>query len=206
MSFQENLKEARKRMGWTQERVAEEIGVTKSAYCGYETGKRKPDVPKVKELARVLHTPADVLLGVSVLPSGASPMPPTRSVPRLGAIACGEPILAEQNIEDYDEVPDFIKCDFTLVCQGDSMTGARIYDGDVVCVRQQPEVENGQIAAVLINGGDHEGVTLKRVRYINGGIALLPENSDYEPMFFTGEDVNNVQILGLATHFISTIT
>ena len=134
-----------------------------------------------------------------------SPMPGTRQVPRLGAIACGEPILTEQNIEGYDLVPNYVKCDFTLVCKGKSMTGARIYDGDVVCIRQQPEVENGQIAAVLINDGEHEGATLKRVRYTGGGIALMPENSDFEPMFFTGDDVNKVQILGLATHFISVI-
>lgn len=134
-----------------------------------------------------------------------SPMPSVSLRPRLGAIACGEPILAEQNIEGYDQVPDYVKCDFTLTCKGDSMTGARIYDGDVVCIRQQPEVENGQIAAVLINDGEHEGATLKRVRYVSGGVMLMPENSDYEPLLFTGEDVNKVQVLGLATHFISTI-
>lgn len=136
---------------------------------------------------------------------GVQPMPVTRSVPRLGTIACGEPILAEQNIEGYDEVPNYVKCDFTLTCRGDSMTGARVNNGDIVCVRQQPEVENGQIAAVLICDGAHEGATLKRVRYINGGIMLMPENSNYEPLLFTGEDVNKVHILGLATHFISTM-
>lgn len=201
MSFEANLREARERIGWTQQRVADELGITKSTYCGYETGKRKPDVPKIKELARILHTPADILLGVSAIPKGAEPMPFVRSVPRLGAIACGEPILADQNIEGYDEVPDYIKCDFTLLCKGDSMINARIYDGDIVCIKRQDRVENGQIAAVLVD----DEATLKRVRYIDGGVVLMPENSNYEPKVFTGDAVKNIRIIGRATHFISTV-
>lgn len=201
MSFEDNLRQARERMGWTQQRVADELGITKSTYCGYETGKRKPDVPKIKELARVLHTPADILLGVNVLPNGTEPMPFVRSVPRLGAIACGEPILAEQNIDGYDDVPDYIKCDFTLLCKGDSMINARIYEGDIVCIKKQDRVENGQIAAVLVN----DEATLKRVRYIDGGVALWPENPKYEPLIYTGKSAENVRIIGLATHFISTV-
>ncbi|MBR3561183.1 MAG: hypothetical protein IKN81_06635 [Oscillospiraceae bacterium] len=137
----------------------------------------------------------------TVIPPSAQPMPSTRHVPRLGAIACGEPILAEQNIENYDEVPDYIKCDFTLLCRGDSMINARVYDGDVVCIKQQERVENGQIAAVLVN----DEATLKRVRYLQNGIALWPENPEYDPLVFTGDEVERVRILGLATHFISKI-
>ena len=136
-----------------------------------------------------------------MIPKGAEPMPFVRSVPRLGAIACGEPILAEQNIEGYDEVPDYIKCDFTLLCKGDSMINARIYDGDIVCIKQQDRVENGQIAAVLVD----DEATLKRVRYIDGGVVLMPENSNYEPKIFTGDSVKNIRIIGRATHFISTV-
>ena len=201
MSFEDNLKAARLRLGWTQQRIAEEMGITKSTYCGYETGKRKPDVPKIKELARILHTPADILLGVSTIPHGTLPPPSVRSVPRVGTIACGAPILAEGNVEGYDQVPDFVHCDFTLRARGDSMIGARIHDGDIVCIRQQPEVANGQIAAVLID----DEATLKRVHYVDGGVILMPENSDYAPLIFTGDDVNKVKIIGLATHFISTV-
>lgn len=129
------------------------------------------------------------------------PMPQLVEKPRLGAIACGEPILAEENVEGYDMVPDWVHCDFTLLCKGDSMIGARIHDGDIVCIKQQPTVENGQIAAVLID----DEATLKRVRFITDGIALWPENPDYEPMIYTGEAANRVQILGLATHFISKV-
>lgn len=136
------------------------------------------------------------------LPNNVSPMPKMVSRPRLGAIACGEPILAEQNIECYDAVPEWAHCDFTLVCRGDSMIGARILDGDIVCIRQQPEVASGEIAAVMI--GDDEA-TLKRVRLLDNGIALWPENPAYEPKIFVGEEAAKVHILGKATHFISAI-
>ena len=133
---------------------------------------------------------------------GTFALPSMRRVPRIGAIACGEPILAEQNFDGYDAVPDFVNCDFTLVCKGDSMIGARICDGDIVCIKQQPEVENGQIAAVQIG---EDSATLKRIRYLPGGVALWPENPAYAPMIFTGEDVSKIRILGLATHFISRV-
>ena len=129
-------------------------------------------------------------------------MPAMIARPRLGAIACGEPILAEQNIEGYDQIPDFVKCDFTLLCKGDSMIGARIHDGDVVCIKQQPEVENGQIAAVLVDGDE---ATLKRFYFENGTVTLQAENPAYPPKVFTGDDVNNVRVLGLATHFLSKV-
>lgn len=201
MSFSENLKRARERMGLTQQQVAERMGITNSTYCGYETGKRKPNPEKIKQLAIILNTPADIMLGTEVYAANTEAMPTTVFRPRLGAIACGDPILADQNIEGYDQVPDWVKCDFTLICRGDSMTGARICDGDLVCIKQQETVENGQIAAVLIE----DEATLKRVRFVEGGVALWPENPAYEPMVFVGEAANRVKILGLATHFISTI-
>lgn len=134
-------------------------------------------------------------------------MPALRNVPRLGAIACGTPVLAQSNIEGYDAVPDYINCDFTLVCKGDSMTGARVCDGDIVCIRQQEPVDNGQIAAVLIDDETECGsATLKRVRFgTDGSLILWPENPNYPPMVFTGADVNRVHILGIATHFISVV-
>ena len=133
------------------------------------------------------------------------PMPRIVGKPRLGTIACGVPILAQQNIEGYDQVPDYIKCDFTLLCKGDSMINARIHDGDIVCIRQTPEVENGQIAAVLIDGYFDAEATLKRVRFSYNGITLWPENPAYEPMVFSGAAAEKVRIIGVATHFISKI-
>lgn len=201
----------RKQLNLTLDDIASEIGVAKSTVQRYEKGTiEKIKLPVIEAIARVLDVdPAwlccksDVMGTATTkpLPTNILPMPTTVARPRLGAIACGEPILAEQNIEGYDQIPDFIKCDFTLLCKGDSMIGARIHDGDIVCIRQQEEVENGQIAAILI--GDE--ATLKRVRFIEGGIALWPENPAYAPIVFVGEEAEQVKILGLATHFISTL-
>ena len=129
-------------------------------------------------------------------------MPSTYKAPRLGRIACGDPILAEENIETYDDVPSYIKCDFTLVCRGDSMINARIYDGDIVCIKAGAEIKSGDIAAVLVDGDE---ATLKRVRLFDDHIILEPENPNYRPLSFWEEEMNRVRLIGKATHFISTV-
>ena len=139
---------------------------------------------------------------VADLPDGLLPFPDTKKIPRLGQIACGAPILAEQNIEAYDNVPENIHCDFTLACKGDSMINARIFDGDIVCIRRQPDVENGEIAAVVVGA---EEATLKRVKRYEDRLILEPENPMYKPQVFWEEEMNDVRILGKATHCISTV-
>lgn len=138
------------------------------------------------------------------LPSNILPMPNLVKKPRLGVIACGEPILAEQNIQAYDEIPDWVKCDFTLVCKGDSMIGAHIVDGSVVCIRSQPEVEDGEIAAVLIDDLECEA-TLKRVKYYPDHIELRPENPSFRPLSFWDEEMNRVRVIGKAVYCINTL-
>lgn len=186
----------------------------KSDLSQFIHGKTEPGQAKLFILALTLGVSEAWLMGYDVprerpeaqrQPDNVIAMPSTRRAPRLGTIACGEPILAEQNIEDYDDVPAWVNCDFTLVCKGDSMIGARITDGDVVCIRQQPEVENGQIAAVIVEDGPDASATLKRVRFTEDGVILWPENPAYAPLVFTGAAVNKVKILGLATHFISAV-
>lgn len=135
------------------------------------------------------------------LPDNILPMPATYTVPLLGTIACGEPILAAENIEDNVEVPENIHADFALRCKGDSMINARIHDGDIVYIRQQPAVNNGEIAAVLI--GDE--ATLKRVYVYEDHVVLQPENPAYEPLVYFGETMSTVRILGKAVGFTSII-
>ncbi|MCI7811589.1 MAG: transcriptional repressor LexA [Clostridiales bacterium] len=135
------------------------------------------------------------------LPGNILPMPATYTVPLLGTIACGEPILAAENIEDNVEVPENIHADFALRCKGDSMINARIHDGDIVYIRQQPAVNNGEIAAVLI--GDE--ATLKRVYVYEDHVVLQPENPAYEPLVYFGETMSTVRILGKAVGFTSII-
>ena len=152
----------------------------------------------VDELVRMVD--GKVLLSKK-LPSNCLPLPQTVKKPRLGAIACGKPILAVENISEYDDVPITIHCDFTLLCKGDSMIDSRIWDGDVVYIRQQPEVENGEIAAVRIG----EEATLKKVYYNGRRIILRACNPLYADMEYEGEELNDVEILGKAVAFSSMI-
>lgn len=138
----------------------------------------------------------------SLIPDGFLPLPHTVKRPRLGAISCGDPIMSEENFDGYDDVPEHINCDFTLICEGDSMIGARICDGDTVYIKQQPTVENGQIAAILIDGTEK---LLKRVYITDDSIVLQAENPAYPPRTFFKEDMNRVSIIGRAVGFYSNI-
>ncbi len=129
------------------------------------------------------------------------PIPKMKKVPLLGTIACGEPILAVENIENYVNMPESINGTFALRCKGDSMINARIFDGDLVFIREQPDVENGEIAAVLI--GDE--ATLKKVYKYNNRIELRPENPTMAPLEFEGEEISKIKILGKAVYFLSPV-
>ena len=190
------------------------VKLNKSDMSQFVNGKNKPGQYKLTVLGMALNVSEGWLMGLDVpmdrstetdeigIPSNLLPPPSFRSVPRVGQIACGTPILAEQNIDGYDYVPDSVKCDFTLVCKGDSMINARIYDGDVVCIRAQAEVESGEIAAVMV--GENEA-TLKRVRIYDDHIVLEAENPQYKPLVFWEDDMNNVRVVGKATHLIGKI-
>lgn len=166
---------------------AEALDVNPAWLMGY-------DVPMEAERSQPASAPRPI-------PKGFEPMPKMVKVPLVGSIACGTPILAQQNIEKIVDVPENIRCDFSLTCHGDSMEGAGIHDRDVVYIRIQPEVENGEIAAVRIG----EEATLKRVYYQNGTLTLMPANAAYAPMVYTGPELNDVQIEGKAvgwTHWV----
>lgn len=130
-------------------------------------------------------------------------IPKTKKLPVLGNIACGEPIFAEENFDGYIDIEEGIKADFCLHAKGDSMTGARIMDGDIVIVKKQDMVSNGEIAVVLI---DNEA-TLKRAYYYpeKNMLILRPENPSYEDMTFMNDELNNIKILGKAVAFQSVI-
>ncbi|MBQ2771077.1 MAG: repressor LexA [Clostridia bacterium] len=131
---------------------------------------------------------------------GLLPLPKTTKRPLIGTIACGEPVLAEENIEGQVDVPEHIRCDFVLRCKGDSMIGARIQDGDLVYIHQQPEVEPGEIAAVLLDGTE---ATLKRFYRSGDTITLVAENPAYAPIVVTKD--RQFRILGKAVGFTSLI-
>lgn len=124
-----------------------------------------------------------------------------KRVPIVGAIACGKPIYAEEQYGEY--VLSDIDADFALYCKGDSMVGARIHDGDLVFIRKQASVENGEIAAVVIE----DDATLKRVYFYpeQQKLILSPENPSYEPLVFIGEELDAIHVLGKAVAFQSLL-
>ena len=206
MSIGDRIKQRRQEIGLTVDQVAEKIGKNRATVYRYESSEiEKFPIDVLSPLADALRTTPAYLMGwedgSGAMTSNIIPMPETRKIPLVGAIACGEPILAQENIEDYVSIPKNLAGDFALTCRGDSMINARIFDGDIVYIRQQDTVENGEIAAVLI---DSEA-TLKRVRLFDDHISLEPENPMYKPLVYWGEEMNTVRILGKAVAFTSTV-
>lgn len=127
------------------------------------------------------------------IPPGFDPLPEMESVPLVGRIACGQPITAEENLEGYVSIPTAWRATFTLQCRGDSMEPT-IHDGDIVAIRKDVQVENGQIAAVRI--GDE--ATLKHLYLHEDYIELRPENPTYSSIIRRKEEMNDVAIEGKA--------
>ena len=207
MEIKDILKNRRPELGLTQLDVANAVGVSEATVSRWESG----DIANMKRsriasLASVLKMSPSIIMGwneehEAPMPSNIIPMPAMRKVPLVGSIACGTPILAEENLDGTVEAPDHVRADFALRCKGDSMINARIFDGDIVYIRQQESVEHGEIAAVLI--GDE--ATLKRVYMYDDCISLEAENPQYKPMVYRGEEMNNIRILGKAVAFTSVI-
>lgn len=157
------------------------------------------DANALQRLAAALGVSVSELLGdnapatVQTIPPGFQPLPEMVYIPLVGSIACGTPILAEQNIEKHITVPEKWRADFVLTCHGDSMA-PHIKDGDLVAIRKQPEVENGEIAAVRIDGE----ATLKRFYRQGDTVLLQAENSSFAPLVYTRERLNEITIEGLA--------
>ena len=205
MELKDKIKALRAARHMTLEEVAQMVGVGKSTVRKWENGdiaNMRRD--KISKLAAALGTTPGYLMGwddTPSLPDNILPMPKMKKVPLLGTIACGEPILAAENIEDMVSMPEDIHADFALRCKGDSMINARIFDGDIVYIRQQATVESGDIAAVLID----DEATLKRVRLFPDHISLEPENPTFRALVFWDEDMNTVRILGKAVAFTSNV-
>lgn len=201
----ERIRDARKAKGMTQGELAEKIGVKTPAVYKYESGlvvNLKQET--IGKLAAALDVSPSWLMCLDneiPLSPGMIAVPAMARVPLVGAIACGTPTLAEQNVEGSVDMPEHIRADFALRCKGDSMINARIYDGDIVYIRQQEEVEHGEIAAVLVD----DAATLKRVYLYDDHIILEAENPQYRPMVYWGEEMNGIKILGKAIAFTSAL-
>ena len=210
MTTAQRMQSRRIQLGLSADEVATAIGVSRATLYRWESGEiEKIPMSRTEDIARALRTSVSFLMGWDDDPGkeagNVSRLPDLRSVPRLGQIACGTPILAEQNLDGYDTVPAWVKCDFSLLCRGDSMIGAGIRDGDVVFVRAQAEVESGQIAAVLVDGEFDSEAVLKRFFRVGDTVTLVSENPAFPPMVFTGPELSRIRVIGLATHHLSVI-
>lgn len=206
-----HLKELRLKKKLLQKDVADYLGVNRTTYVKYETGASQPDNDTLSRLADFFGVSVDYLLGRTHEKADTDFEKKFDNIfriekkkyPLLGDIACGEPIFADEEHESYVLAGSAVDADFCLRAKGDSMTGARIYDGDIVFVKQMPVVNNGDIAAVII--GDE--ATLKRVYYYpeKKKLVLNAENPRYEPFVYIGEELNEIRILGKAVAFQSIL-
>ncbi len=193
------IRELRISAGLSQDELAKKTGYNdRSSIAKIEAGKVDLTQSKLVAFADALNTTPGYLMGWEPdnkppIPAGFQPLPKRDRIPRVGQIACGTPILAEENVEAYDEVPSAWHADFTLLCQGDSME-PKIKDSDVVAIHCQPMVENGEVAAVLIDGE----ATLKRVFLFDDHIELRAENPTFPTILRIGEDMNTITIEGKA--------
>ena len=200
------LKELRRSKKMTLEGLAEAIGTSKQTIHRYENGVIS-NIPheKIKLLADALGVAPSALMGWNDSVYSFDNIVPInkRKLPIVGTISCGEPIYAEEEYGSYISTSSDIDADFCLRAKGDSMIGARIYDGDLVFIRVQDTVDNGEIAAVIIN----DEATLKRVYYYpeNNKIILSPENPRYAPLVYINEELDSIKIMGKAVAFQSAV-
>lgn len=200
------IKSLRLDLGMSQGELAKKTGYNdRSSIAKIEAGKVDLTQSKIVAFAKALNTTPGYLMGWKPagesspvpIPSGFEPLPKMVKRPLIGDIACGEPITAEQNVQDMVDVPENISCDFCLRCHGDSMIDTGIHDNDVVYIKIQPTVNDGEIAAVRI--GDE--ATLKRVYYDGSTITLVPANSAYRPHSYSGPELEDIQIEGKAVGY-----
>lgn len=223
-TFADRLNELLRVKGITKTELARRCDIDRSNITRYCKGEYEAKQDVVYKIASALMVNIPWLMGYDVPMSGGItidqsnledvpymfglkkaadilPMPRMHAVPLIGTIACGDPILAQENHEGEVTVPEDVHADFALRCKGDSMICARIYDGDIVYIRQQETVGDGEIAAVLID----DEATLKRVRLYDDHVVLEPENPQYRPLVYWGIDMNAVRILGKAVAFTSIV-
>lgn len=204
----ERIRLAREKIGMSQVDMADKIGVSKQNLYKYERG-LVTNIPsdKIELIGKLTGVSPAYLMGWDA--TETEPLPPNcfpiekKKFPLLGNIACGEPIFADDDFEGYVEAGADIDADFCLRASGDSMVGARIHDGDIVFIKQQPIVDNGQIAAVLIENE----ATLKRFYYDQASdtVQLMAENPSYAPIVKMKSDLEDIRILGRAIAFQSII-
>lgn len=209
LELYKNIKRRRQQLKMTQTDLALKMGYAdKSMIAKIEKGNVDLPQSKILAFANVLETTPGELMGWDY---EAEPTETVDNIykldkiklPFLGKVACGEPIFADEDRESYIMIGTDIKADFCLQCQGDSMINARIHDGDIVFVKKTDIVENGAIAVVIID----DEATLKRFFYYREQnlVILKPENPKYQDIILTGEQLEQVKVIGRAVAFQSDV-
>ena len=189
-----NIRYLRKRAGYSQEQVARKLDDTQGTVSQWENGLTEPDTRTLAQLAQMFSVPLDYFLSEEPHRELDSIRITRNAVPIIGEIACGEPITAQQNIEGYADLPDGVHADFALRCKGDSMEPTFMH-GDLVLIRNSPDFQPGQIAAVGIEGE----ALLKHVYRQGENILCVSENPAYAPQTFHADQVT---IYGLAVGYV----
>lgn len=211
MSISDNIKKLRKKYNLTQDELGEIAGVSGGAVSTWERGTAEPRMGAIQKISDYFRISKSEIVDDLDTVSSTKSLPPydnifpieKKKIPMLGEIACGEPIFANEDRESYILAGTDVNADYCLKARGDSMTGARIYDGDIVFIREQPIVEDGEIAAVIID----DEATLKRVYYEKdkNRLTLQAENPKYRPLSYEGEELEHIRVLGKAVAFQSDI-
>lgn len=197
----------RKELHLTLEEVGKAVGVSKSTVKKWETGyisNMKRD--KIALLANILQiSPSELIDDTdNNIVSFDNVIPVMKiKLPLLGEIACGKPIFADEQHELYVDVKNDYGADFCLKANGESMINAGIDSGDIVMIKKESMVNNGEIAAVIID----DDATLKRVYYYpeKGKLILNPENPLFEPLVYINEELNTIRIIGKAVAVIKKL-
>ena len=190
--FSTVFKNLRKDNNLTQAELAKKLGVAPSTVGMYERGQREPDFETLEKIANCFSVNMNTLLGKeneTDIASGSLGI----KIPVLGKVAAGIPITAVENILDYEEISSEMASSgeyVALKIQGSSME-PRMYEGDVVIVRVQSSVEHGEVAVVMVDGGE---ATVKKVQFQSSGILLQPFNPSYEPIFYSNEEIEKLPV------------
>ena len=199
VKFGDILKDLRKKSNMTQDELAQKLNVAKSTISMYERGERLPSFDIVTAIADIFRVDVDVLYGrktnhnsLNLQLFAESPQKGVK-IPVLGNVAAGIPLEAITDVEDYEEISEAMAAGGEYVAlriHGDSME-PRMQEGDVVIVRVQGTIESGETAIVMVNGDE---ATCKRVKITPDGIMLISNNPDYEPMFYSKKQVEELPV------------
>lgn len=187
----DTIKNLRKKNFLNQTAFAKKIGVTQGSVSQWENGLTSPNSEQLRSIASVFNISVDELLD-----SPGQVQMIRAAVPISGTVACGERRIPDTETEGTVDLPDGIRADFALICRGDSMEPT-FQDGDFVLIRKQEDVENGQIAAISIDGE----TTLKHVYKQEGSLLLIADNPVYEPVYVPIGSDKEIIIHGLAVGY-----